>query len=260
MEDILLIDPELIEVNPFQPRKSFTFEELEDLAKSIQSVGLIHPPTVRELTQGKFELVSGERRLRASKLAGLTQIPVFVKKASEKLSAEAALIENIQRVDLNPLEIAYALKKLVEEYSLSQEMLADRIGKKRSTLANYLRLLTLPPAIQTSLKNDLITMGHAKAILSLTEIDKQLILHEWILKNSLSVRATEEAAKKLEKPELHKVKEVNPFIYALEKKIEERFGVKAEIVERVSGKGSLTLDFYSLDDLDRILELMGVSG
>jgi len=169
------------------------------------------------------------------------------------------LIENIQRVDLNPLEIAYALKRLIEEYKLSQEDLANEIGKKRSTVANYLRLLTLPPAIQTSLKNDLITMGHAKAILSLSKVDQQMILHDWILRNNLSVRETEEAAKKIENPNPIKAKEISPFIEHLTKKVEERFGVKAVIREN-KGEGSVTLDFYSLDDLDRLLNLMGVDG
>lgn len=259
MDEMLLVDPADIEVNPFQPRKLFSNEELEDLAKSIKTVGIIHPPTVRELGGGRYELVSGERRLRASRLAGLTSIPVVVKKASVRASAEAALIENIQRVDLNPLEIAYALKRLIEEYKLSQEDLANEIGKKRSTVANYLRLLTLPPAIQTSLKNDLITMGHAKAILSLAKVDQQMILHDWILRNNLSVRETEEAAKKIENPHPIKSREISPFIESLTKKVEERFGVRTTIKEN-KGEGSLTLDFYNLDDLDRLLNLMGVDG
>ena len=259
MDEMLLVDPANIEVNPFQPRKLFSNEELEDLAKSIKAVGIIHPPTVRELGGGRYELVSGERRLRASRIAGLSSIPVVVKRASVRASAEAALIENIQRVDLNPLEIAYALKRLIEEYKLSQEDLANEIGKKRSTVANYLRLLTLPPAIQTSLKNDLITMGHAKAILSLSKVDQQMILHDWILRNNLSVRETEEAAKKIENPNPIKAKEISPFIEHLTKKVEERFGVKAVIREN-KGEGSVTLDFYSLDDLDRLLNLMGVDG
>lgn len=259
MDELLLVDPADIEVNPFQPRKLFSNEELEELAKSIKTVGIIHPPTVRALGSGRYELVSGERRLRASRLAGLTSIPVFVKKASVRASAEAALIENIQRVDLNPLEIAYALKRLIEEYKLSQEDLASEIGKKRSTVANYLRLLMLPPAIQISLKNDLITMGHAKAILSLSKVDQQMILHDWILKNNLSVREAEEAAKRIENPNPIKVKETSPFIDHLTKKIEERFGVRATIKEN-KGEGTLTLDFYSLDDLDRLLNLMGVDG
>lgn len=257
MDELLQVDPAHIEVNPFQPRKAFSNEELEDLAKSIKSVGIIHPPTVRELGGGKYELVSGERRLRASRLAGLTSIPVVVKRASVRASAEAALIENIQRVDLNPLEIAYALKRLIEEYKLSQEDLANEIGKKRSTVANYLRLLTLPPAIQISLKNDLITMGHAKAILSLSKVDQQMILHDWILRNNLSVRETEEAAKKIENPNPIKIKEISPFVESLTRKMEEHFGVKVTIREN-KGEGSVTLDFYSLDDLDRLLNLMGV--
>lgn len=258
MDEILELDLDLVEVNPFQPRKQFSQEELEDLAGSIVSVGLIHPPTVRAIHGGRYELVSGERRLRASRLAGLTRIPVIVKKATTQTSAEAALIENIQRVDLNPLEIAYALKRLIDEYKFSQEELAQRIGKKRSTIANYLRLLFLPPAIQTSLKNDVITMGHAKAILSVEEIDRQLTLHDWIIQNNLSVRATEEAAKKLIQPDKCRMKEINPFVVHLTRKVEEKCGVRCQIKED-DGKGSISLDFYSLDDLDRLLGLMGVS-
>lgn len=257
MDELLLVDPAHIEVNPFQPRKHFSDEELSDLAKSIKSVGIIHPPTVRDMGEGKYELVSGERRLRASRLAGLTAIPVVVKRSSVRSSAEAALIENIQRVDLNPLEIAQALKRLIEEYKLSQEELSTEIGKKRSTVANYLRLLSLPPAIQNSLKSDLITMGHAKAVLALSKVDQQMALHDAILRNSLSVRETEEAAKKILNPLPMRSKEITPFIESLNRKLEERFGVKAVIKEN-KGEGSVTLDFYSLDDLDRLLNLMGV--
>ena len=197
MDELKFVDLEKITLNPFQPRKNFQSEELDELSQSIKTVGLIHPPTVRRIGEDAYELVSGERRLRASRLAGLFQIPVFVKGAGPKESAHAALIENIQRVDLNPLEIAAALKLLLEEYKYSQEDLSQKVGKKRSTVANYLRLLSLPAVIQDSLKDETITMGHAKAILSLAAIDQQLALHSWILRQSLSVRDAEEAARTL---------------------------------------------------------------
>lgn len=195
VDQLLEVSIDKIRVNPYQPRRGFNPEELEELAQSIRSVGLIHPPLVRYIPQEEcYELISGERRFRASQIAGKTKIPVFIRHSTHSISAQAALIENIQRVDLNPLEIAKALKKLIEDFGLSQDQLAQKIGKKRSTVANYLRLLSLPQTIQHSLSGALITMGHAKAILALEEGDKQALLHELILRDDLSVREAEQAA------------------------------------------------------------------
>jgi ParB family chromosome partitioning protein len=258
MSEIKTISIDTIIMNPFQPRKVFMPEELEELKESILMVGLIHPPTVRPIEEGQYELLSGERRLRASQLAGLTQIPVYVKHCSLKDSAHAALIENIQRVDLNPLEIASALKRLIEEFNYSQEELSRKVGKKRSTVANYLRLLALPPAIQCSLRDDRISMGHAKAILSLEEIDKQMILHDWILRHSFSVREAEDAAKNLTMKEKieNEAKPENIFILSLERRLEERLGTKVNISSQ-GEKGVVQINYYNLDDLDRLLEVIG---
>lgn len=258
MEELKVIPIDTISINPFQPRRAFESMELEELSLSIKAVGLIHPPTVRETEGGHYELVSGERRLRASALAGLTQIPVIVKAASVKDSAHAALIENIQRVDLNPMEVAAALKRLMEEFHYTQEELSFKIGKKRSTVANYLRLLTLPRAIQASLREDRMTMGHAKAILSLPNLDQQMILHDWVLRQALSVRAAEEAARVLGERKVRAKPEPQEdlFVKDLEKQLSEKMGTRVTIKES-GGKGLLSLHFYSFDDLDRLLERLG---
>lgn len=255
MDELKFIELEKIVISPFQPRKSFQTDELDELSQSIKTVGIIHPPTVRQIGEDSYELVSGERRLRASKLAGLFQIPVFVKQTSHIDSAHAALIENIQRVDLNPLEIAVALKRLLEEFNYSQEDLSQKVGKKRSTVANYLRLLSLPSVIQGSLKDEAITMGHAKAILSLAAIDQQLALHSWILRQSLSVRDAEEAARTISEKKCRPkpAQQEDIFLREISRKLSEKLSTRVSI-EEASGKGTLSLHFYSYDDLDRLLE------
>lgn len=257
MDELKIIALEKITINPFQPRKAFVSEELEELSHSIKTVGLIHPPTVREIDENNYELVSGERRVRASKLAGLLQIPVVIKRTTVKESAHAALIENIQRVDLNPLEIASALKRLLDDFKYSQEDLSHKVGKKRSTVANYLRLLGLPLVIQNSLKEEKITMGHAKAILSLESIDQQLVLHEWILRQALSVRASEEASRTLSEKKCRpkQAEQEDLFVMDIKRKLAERFGTKVTIHE-TQGAGSLNFHFYSFEDLNRLLELL----
>ena len=173
-EVLLHIDISQISVNPFQPRRHFAQGELEELAQSIKAVGLLHPPLVRALDDGvSFEIISGERRFRAAQLAGMQKIPVMMRAVTHEISAQAALIENIQRVELNPLEISKALHRLIEEFQLKQEELGVKLGMKRSTLSNYLRLLGLPKNIQDSVSSEQITMGHAKAILALEGFEKQ---------------------------------------------------------------------------------------
>jgi len=259
-EELLEVEIEKIRVNPFQPRRNFLPEELEDLAASIRSVGLIHPPVVRPVEDGFYELVAGERRFRASKLAGLTKIKVMVRLSSDVLSAESALIENIQRVDLNPIEISKALKLLSLEFSLNQDELAKRVGKKRSTIANYLRLMTLPQSIQDSISANLISMGHAKAILSLSNIEKQNLLHELILRDSLSVREAETAAQRIaEKAKKQKLVYVSRDFYLeqLAEKIQKKLGTKV-FIQGKGKRGRIAIDYYNLDDLDRLLRLFGV--
>lgn len=261
-EELRQVRLDQIIVNPHQPRREFKIEELQELAQSIANVGLVHPPTVRFLSEPNiFELISGERRFRAAQLLKLDTIPVYVRCAEATLSAEAALIENIQRVDLNSMEIATALKRLMVEFSLSQDLLATKIGKKRSTIANYLRLLNLPKNIQESISKGFITMGHAKAILSLNEEEKQLLLHELILRDGLNVRETEAAAQRIsEKSKKNPLPQTNRDFYIeyLEQKIREKLGTKVSI--QTKGKrGRLTIDYYNLQQLENLMDILGVS-
>ncbi len=259
---LLEIEIEKIFINPYQPRKQFEQQQLQELADSISEVGLLHPPLVRYLAEeGHYEIVSGERRFRAAKLAGKKKIHVFIRLFTPLNSAYAALVENLQRVDLDPLEIAKALKRLSLEFGLSQQQLAIKIGKKRSTVANYLRLLTLPSPIQCSLKDQLITMGHAKAILALGgQEEKQVLLHDLILRDDLSVREAEQAAIKIaEKSAQKKLTYVTKdfYIEQLVERIQRQIGTKAAIHHK-GKKGQICLHYYSLDDLDRLLNLLGV--
>ncbi len=258
------IEVERIAFNPYQPRSAFDEEELNELALSIKTVGLIHPPVVRPLPPNQlgkqcYELVSGERRCRAVQLAGLTKIPVIIRSSSPCLSAQAALIENVQRVDLNPMEIASGLGRLMAEFGFNQEHLATRIGKKRSTIANYLRLLSLPKSIQESLRAQQISMGHAKAILSLEMGKQQNLLHEMILRDQLNVRKAEELAQKLQEKKELKPKAAKPADLHLDDlagQLQKRLGTKV-IIQGKEGKGRLCIDYYSLDDLERILMTLG---
>lgn len=255
------IEIERITVNPFQPRRQFSEADLKELADSIQAVGLIHPPIVRPANdEGLFELIAGERRYRAAQLAGLKAISVIVRDSSALASAQAALIENMQRVDLNALEVAKALRKLIAEFNMSQDELAQCVGKKRSTVANYLRLLSLPLSIQESVAKDLITLGHAKAILSLQGFEKQNLLHEIILRDGLSVHEAEDTALKInEKAKKQKLVYTNRDFYLeqLAEKIQHKLGTKV-LIQGKGKRGRISIDYYSLDDLDRLLDLFGV--
>lgn len=249
-------------VNPYQPRREFKLEDLEELAESIRAVGILHPPLVRPLPiSNSYELISGERRFRAAQLAALSTIPVYIRKTNYSISAQAALIENIQRVDLNPLEIANALKRLMIEFGFTQDHLAKQIGKKRSTIANYLRLLTLPQPIQESVAKGCISMGHAKAILALDQEGKQALLHELILRDDLTVREAEQGARRIgEKAKKQQLSYVPRDFYLeeLADKIRERLGTQVSI--QAKGKrGRISIDYYNFDDLDRLLALLGVN-
>lgn len=260
-EELKEVPVEKIGVNPFQPRRFFAQQELEELAASIKAVGLLHPPTVRPVANGFFEIISGERRFRACQLAGLTKIPVVIRFINDSISAQAALIENIQRVDLNPIEIAKALRSLIQEFGLNQDDLAIRIGKKRSTVANYLRLLALPKNIQDSVSKDIITMGHAKAILSLEGFEKQNLLHELILRDDLTVRETEEAATRISQKAKKQTLVYAPrdfYLEQLAEKIQRRLGTKV-MIQGKGKRGRISIDYYNLDDLDRLLDLFGVN-
>jgi ParB family chromosome partitioning protein len=250
-----------IQINPYQPRREFKKEELQELADSIKAVGIIHPPLVRMLGDSeKYELIAGERRFRASQIACLKSIPVLVRKTSYAQSAQAALIENIQRIDLNPLEIAKALKQLMDDFNFSQERLSQQIGKKRSTVANYLRLLTLPMTIQTSIWQGAISMGHAKAILALESEDKQKLLHDLILRDTLNVREAEQAAARInQKAKKQQLSYVTRDFYLeqLAEKIQQNLGTKV-VIQGKGKKGRISIDYYNLDDLDRLLDIFGI--
>lgn len=257
-EEVQEIDVDHIFVNPYQPRRFFEQADLEELAQSIRTVGIIHPPLVRPLTEkGMYEIISGERRYRAAKIAGLRKIPVLIRHSTYSFSAQAALIENIQRVDLNPLEIAKALRNLILEFNLSQDEAALRVGKKRSTVANYLRLLSLPVHIQDSVSNNVISMGHAKVILGLVGEEKQYLLHNMILNNDLTVRESEEAARRIQEKSQLKVKPKDFYLEQLGEKIQQLLGTKVTIQGK-GKRGKISIDYYDYDDLDRLLALFGI--
>lgn len=249
-----------IEVNPFQPRVSFDEDSLSELADSIKIHGVIQPISVRRLSADKYQLIAGERRLRASKLAGKEDIPAFIRTANDQESLEIALIENIQREDLNAIEIGVNYKRLIDECSLSQEGLAERVGKKRSTITNYLRLLKLPPDIQLAVKNDEISMGHAKALVNLEDVDAQLTVYKEIITKGLSVRQTENWAKLLPKSKLIKKKTTNKTLPYILQKVQDHLtshlSTKVELSPIKNGKGQISIAFYNDSDLERLLDLI----
>lgn len=249
-----------IEVNPFQPRTEFDEQALADLSASIKLQGLIQPITVRKVSAHAYQLISGERRLRASKLAGLSQIPAYVRTANDQQMLEMALIENIQRENLNAIEVALSFQRMIDECSLKQEELGDRVSKNRSTVTNYLRLLKLPPSIQASLRDNEISMGHAKALLAVEDPAAQLYIHQQIIKNELSVRKAEELVREIQKAPVKKEgKQPEELSYQL-KKIEDdlasKFSTKVRLKVNAQGNGSIEIPFLSEDDLGRILEML----
>jgi ParB family chromosome partitioning protein len=250
-----------IATNPFQPRTEFDQVALNELADSIRIQGLIQPITVRKADGGSYQLISGERRLRASKLAGLTEIPAYIRLANDQQMLEMALIENIQRENLNAIEVALSFQRMLEECNLKQEQLGERVGKNRSTVTNYLRLLKLPPAIQISIRDQKISMGHARALINVESVDKQLFIHQEILDKGLSVRKVEELVRSINslqlKPKSEQQPPVSSFEYQkLQKDLASRFATKVKLKVGENGKGAIEIPFVSNDDLSRILELL----
>ena len=249
-----------IEVNPFQPRTDFDQEALAELADSIKLQGLIQPITVRKVNAHKFQLISGERRLRASKLAGLTQIPAYVRTANDQQMLEMALIENIQRENLNAIEVALSFQRMIDECSLKQEELGERVSKNRSTVTNYLRLLKLPPTIQASIRDNQISMGHAKALISVSDAVKQLYIHQQIIQQELSVRKVEEMVRDMQKAPVKKEgKQPEPLSFQVQKiqaDLASKFSTQVKLKLNSQGKGSIEIPFLSEDDLNRILEML----
>lgn len=252
-----------IEINPFQPRTDFDEQALNELADSIKLQGLIQPITVRRMSAHKYQLISGERRLRASKIAGLTQIPAYIRTANDQQMLEMALIENIQRENLNAIETALSFQRMMDECNLKQEELGERVSKNRSTVTNYLRLLKLPPAIQASIRDGGITMGHARALITVESPSDQLFLHQLILKQGLSVRKVEEMVRNMAKQPGQKpaapAKTDQPLSYQAQKiqdDLASKFSTKVKLKVGSQGAGSIEIPFLSEDDLGRILEML----
>jgi ParB family chromosome partitioning protein len=256
-----LINISDIQTNPYQPRTEFDQVALNELAESIQVQGLIQPITVRKNGNNQYQLISGERRLRASKLAGLTQIPAYVRSANDQQMLEMALIENIQRENLNAIEVALSFQRMLEECNLKQEQLGERVGKNRTTVTNYLRLLKLPPAIQISIRDQKISMGHARALINVDQADKQLFLHQEIIDKGLSVRKVEELVRSINsvevKPKFQRQPKGVSFEYQkLQKDLTSKFATKVKLKVNDNGKGAIEIPFVSDDDLNRILGLL----
>jgi len=258
---IIDLDIASIEINPFQPRTNFNEETLQELAKSIQELGVIQPITVRKLDFNKFQLISGERRLRASKLIGLETIPAYIRLANDNESLVMALVENIQRHDLDPIEVAISYQRLIEEINLTQEELSERVGKKRSTITNYLRLLKLDPIIQTGMRDGFISMGHGRALINIENQDIQSDIYHKVVTQNLSVRETEALVKNYQdslKPKAAKSSTGNSFDVNEDEKraFANYFGTKVDVKVAGNGKGKITIPFHSEEDFNRILKLI----
>lgn len=259
---VVELDVNSIEVNPFQPRSNFNDEALEELASSIRELGIIQPITVRKLDFNKFQLVSGERRFRASKLVGLETIPAYIRIANDQESLEMALVENIQRQDLDPIEIALSYQRLIDEIEITQEKLSDRVGKKRSTITNYLRLLKLDPIIQTGMRDGFISMGHGRALINIEKKKDQIAIYEKVVSEGLSVRATEQLVKARKVPEStgsakkKSSQDIPEFVSKSLDSIKERLATKVDITTSKNGKGKIVIPFHSEEDFKRIKKLL----
>ena len=263
--NIIELDVDAIEINPFQPRTHFNEEALQELSISIRELGVIQPITVRKIGFNQYQLISGERRLRASKLAGLKSVPAYIRIANDNDSLMMALVENIQRHDLDPIEIALSYQRLMDEIQLTQEQVSDRVGKKRSTIANYLRLLKLDPIIQTGIRDGFISMGHGRALITIEDQDVQADIYQKIVTENLSVRETEAIVKKYhDQPEffVDEPKRVATAVSAFtvsddqKKQMARFFGSKIDIKVAGNGKGKITIPFHSEEDFERLLELI----
>lgn len=252
-----------IEVNPFQPRTYFDQQALQELAESIKVHGIIQPITVRRLARDQYQLISGERRFQASKLAGLKSVPAYIRSADDQQMLEMALIENIQRENLNAIEVALSYQRLITECNLNQEALGDRVGKNRATVTNYLRLLKLPPDIQIAVRDNRISMGHARAIINVENPDQQLYFFKKTLAEDLSVRKVEElvrefaSSKKEEKGTAVPSTSANREINQLQAKLSSHFGTRI-VIKSDGKKGEIKIPFLSVEDLNRILDILKI--
>jgi ParB family chromosome partitioning protein len=256
------ISIDLIDPNPNQPRRDFDEKGLEELAASIKLHDIIQPLTVVHLPTGRFKLIAGERRYRASKMAGLKTLPVFIREANDNQILELALLENLQREDLNAIEISLSYKRMMDELHYTQEEVAERMGKERSTVANYIRLLKLPPDIQIAVRNGSISMGHARALINVDHVDKQLFIYREITEKGLSVRQTEELVRKLYKstPAVKSAPKsgLSPAYKRIEDNLASHFGTKVTLKHSKSGTGSIALEYYSLQEFNKLIEMMGI--
>ena len=249
---IIQLDINEIEINPLQPRSNFSEILIEELASSIKSLGLIQPITVRKIEPNKFQLISGERRFRAAKLINLLKIPAYVRIANDEEILEMALVENIQRKDLDPIEIALCYERLIKEANITQDVLSERVGKKRSTIANYIRLLKLDPIIQTGIRDGFLSMGHGRAIINIEETDKQLEIYEKIISKKLSVRQTEKIVSRL-KNKISYPSEINNETSVFSQELEKEFETLLDAITKVkineNGKGTVKIFFNSKSEL-----------
>lgn len=244
-----------IEANPFQPRTRFDQEKLDELAASIGQLGIIQPLTVRKVRPNKYQLISGERRFRASQLAGLDKVPAYIRVANDQDMLEMALVENIQRDDLDAIEVAISYQRLIDECDLTQEALGERVGKNRSTVTNYLRLLKLPPQIQKAIMDKVLTMGHARAIINIKDENQQIELFKQIIREGMSVRATEVASKSAKGP--NTVKKELPVEYQrIEQNIKDQLNANVGLKVNARGKGSISISFDNEKELKRVLSIL----
>jgi ParB family chromosome partitioning protein len=259
--NILRIPVEQIQPNPKNPRKDFNEVALQELASSLKQFDMVQPITVSKLNDKKYQLIAGERRLRAAKIAGLKDVPAYVRQSNDRELLELALLENLQREDLNAIEIGLSYKRMMDELNYTQEQVAERMGKERSTVTNYIRLLKLPPDIQVAVRNSELSMGHARAIINIDTIDKQLYLFNEIKNKQLSVRQTEELVRKLYRSPSPAVKSspktnLNEAYKRIEDNLASYFSTKVTLKHDSGGKGNIVIEYYSNDELNKILELL----
>ena len=259
---IIRVPVELIEGNPKQPRKDFDEVALSELAASIRLHDIIQPLTVAKIAGEKYRLIAGERRWRAAKMAGLKDVPVYIRQANDQQLLELALLENLQRENLNSIEIALSYKRMMEELTYTQEHVAERMGKERSTVTNYIRLLKLPPDIQVAVRTDVLSMGHARALINVDTVDQQLYIFNEIKNKGLSVRQTEDLVRQLYKGSAVK-KSVKANLPSAFRKIEDNlashYGTRVKMQHNKKGHGAITIEYYSIQELNSILEKMNVS-
>jgi ParB family chromosome partitioning protein len=259
---VIRISLDQIQTNPKNPRHDYDENSLNELAASIKLHDIIQPLTVSKTASGKYQLIAGERRYRAAKIAGLKDVPAYIRHANDAELLELALLENLQREDLNAIEIGLSYKRMMDELHYTQEQVSERMGKERSTVTNYIRLLKLPPDIQLAVRNGAISMGHARALINIDTIDKQLYVFNEITDKQLSVRQTEELVRKLYKPtdgvKSSAKSQLLPAYKRIEDNLASHFGTKVKLNHHNKGYGSITLEYYSLEELNKILDQMNI--